>query len=91
MVARPGHPHDDTSVDSVKGAKIDSGFIGSCTNGRIDDLRSAAQVLEGRKIAPGVVLKIVPATDEIWKQAMDEGLINVFKEAGALVRKLPIR
>lgn len=85
MVARPGHPHDDTSVDSVQGEKIDSGFIGSCTNGRIEDLREAAGVLKNRKVAPGVVLKIVPTTDSIWNQALDEGLIQIFKEAGAMV------
>ncbi len=85
MVARPGHPHDDASVADVRGQKIDSGFIGSCTNGRIEDLRAAASVLKGRKVAPGVVLKIVPATDAIWNQALSEGLIGQFKEAGALV------
>jgi 3-isopropylmalate dehydratase small subunit len=85
MVAKPGHPHDDTSVDSVRNKKIDSGFIGSCTNGRIEDLRIAAEVLRGRKVAPGVVLKVVPATDAIWTQAMNEGIIQVFKEAGVMV------
>jgi 3-isopropylmalate dehydratase small subunit len=85
MVAKPGHPHDDTDIDSVREVKIDSGFIGSCTNGRIEDLRAAAAVLKGRKVAPGVVLKVVPATDAIWTQAMDEGLIQTFKEAGVLV------
>ncbi|MDP1621093.1 MAG: aconitase/3-isopropylmalate dehydratase large subunit family protein [Bacteroidales bacterium] len=85
MVARPGHPHDDTAIDTVRNQKIDSGFIGSCTNGRIEDLRAAAEVLKGRKVAPGVVLKIVPATDVIWTQAMDEGLIQTFKEAGVMV------
>jgi 3-isopropylmalate dehydratase small subunit len=85
MVAKPGHPHDDTNIDTVRNKKIDSGFIGSCTNGRIEDLRAAAAVLRGRKVAPGVVLKIVPATDAIWTQAMDEGIIQTFKEAGVLV------
>ncbi|MCX6307186.1 MAG: aconitase/3-isopropylmalate dehydratase large subunit family protein [Bacteroidetes bacterium] len=85
MVAKPGHPHDDTSIETVRNQKIDSGFIGSCTNGRIEDLRAAADVLRGRKIAPGVVLKIVPATDAIWTQAMDEGIIQTFKEAGVMV------
>jgi 3-isopropylmalate/(R)-2-methylmalate dehydratase large subunit len=85
MVAKPGHPHDDISVADVQGQKIDSGFIGSCTNGRIEDLRAAAAVLKGRKVAPGVVLKIVPATDAIWNQALSEGLISQFKEAGAMV------
>lgn len=85
MVAKPGHPHDDTSVDAVKGTKIDSAFIGSCTNGRMDDLRVAASILKGKKVAPGVVLKVVPATNSVWNQAMDEGLIKIFKEAGAMV------
>lgn len=85
MVAKPGHPHDDTSVDLVRKKKIDSGFIGSCTNGRIEDLRAAAAVLKGHKVAPGVVLKIVPSTDAIWNQALDEGLIRIFKDAGVLV------
>ncbi|MCD4678764.1 MAG: hypothetical protein K8S00_00105 [Bacteroidales bacterium] len=85
MVANPGHPHDDVSIVDVKNTKIDSAFIGSCTNGRIQDLRIAADVLKGRKVAPGVVLKIVPSTDEIWQQALNEGLISIFKEAGTLL------
>ena len=85
MVSNPGHPHDTTDIDALKGVKIDSAFIGSCTNGRISDLRVAAAILKGRKIAPGRVLKIVPATDQIWQQALEEGLIKTFKEAGALV------
>ena len=85
MVANPGHPHDDVPVASVKGTKIDSAFLGSCTNGRLNDLRVAASLLKGRKVAPGVVFKVVPATDDIWRQALAEGLIQVFKDAGALV------
>ena len=85
MVALPGHPHDNSDVNVVKQKKIDSAFIGSCTNGRLEDLRIAASVLKSHKVAPGVVLKIVPSTDEIWQQAMEEGLIKVFKDAGALV------
>jgi len=85
MVARPGHPHDDIAIDQVRNQKIDSGFIGSCTNGRIEDLRIAAAILKGRKVAPGVVLKIVPATDSIWNQALKEDLIKIFKDSGALV------
>lgn len=85
MVARPGKPHDDTSVASLGKTHIESAFIGSCTNGRMEDLRIAADILKGRKVAPGVVLKIVPTTDEIWREALDEGLIKIFKDAGALV------
>jgi len=85
MVSRPGKPHDSVNINETKKVKIDSAFIGSCTNGRIEDLRSVAEVLKDKTIAPGVVLKIVPSTDEVWQQAMDEGLIGIFKQAGALV------
>lgn len=85
MISRPGHPEDVVNVIDVKGIKVDSGFIGSCTNGRMEDMRATAKVLKGRRIAPGRVLKIVPATDKIWKQCLKEGLIKIFKDAGALV------
>ena len=85
LVARPGHPEDVAALDDVRGRKIDSVFIGSCTNGRFEDLQEAAEVLQGRKVAPGVVLKVVPTTDAMWRRAMREGLFEIFKEAGALV------
>ena len=85
MVSRPGEPHNTIPVSQVSGTKIDSAFIGSCTNGRLDDMKLAASVLKGRKVAPGVILKIVPATDHIWRQSLQIGLIDTFKEAGALV------
>ncbi len=81
----PGEPHDTVDVKTLSGTKIDSAFIGSCTNGRMEDMQKAAAILKDRKVAPGVILKIVPATDEIWKQCLEEGLINIFKNAGALV------
>ncbi len=85
QISMPGKPHDVKNVDEVKGVKIDSSFIGSCTNGRIEDMRVAANILKGRKLAPGVMLKIVPSTDEVWNQCLDEGIIKVFKQAGVLV------
>jgi homoaconitate hydratase family protein/3-isopropylmalate dehydratase small subunit len=85
FISKPGHPEDVVNVASVKGTKIGSAFIGSCTNGRFEDLKAAADILKGKKVAPGVVLKIVPATDEVWKRALDEGLIGIFKDAGALI------
>jgi 3-isopropylmalate/(R)-2-methylmalate dehydratase large subunit len=85
MVSRPGEPHDAVSILSVAGQKIDSAFIGSCTNGRMSDMLTAASILKGRKVAPGVVLKIVPATDEVWQECLEQGLIGIFKEAGAMV------
>jgi len=85
MLANPGRPHDNIDLEAAKGTKIDSAFIGSCTNGRIDDLRVAGIILKDNKVAPGVVLKIVPSTDEIWQMALEEGLVKIFKDAGALV------
>ncbi len=84
-VSRPGAPHDTVPVTEVEGTKIDSAFIGSCTNGRFEDLAVAAAVLYDRRVAPGVVLKIVPSTDEIWQQCLDEGLVGIFKDAGVLL------
>ena len=85
MVAKPGYPHDDIEIEEVKKVKIDSAFIGSCTNGRMEDLEVAAKILKDRKVAPGVVLKIVPSTDEVWQDALDKGYIKIFKDAGAMV------
>ncbi|MFH1278031.1 MAG: aconitase/3-isopropylmalate dehydratase large subunit family protein [Candidatus Eisenbacteria bacterium] len=85
QIARPGHPEDVAPVEAVAGTKIGSAFIGSCTNGRYEDLAAAASILEGRRVAPGVVLKIVPATDAVWNRCLREGIIETFKKAGALV------
>jgi 3-isopropylmalate/(R)-2-methylmalate dehydratase large subunit len=85
LVSRPGHPEDVVEVREVAGTKIGSAFIGSCTNGRFEDMAVAAEILRGRRIAPGVVLKIVPATDRVWRRCLDEGVLQIFKEAGALV------
>jgi len=85
MVSRPGHPEDSINIDDVRKTKIDSAFIGSCTNGRFEDMKITAEILKGRHVAPGVVLKIVPATDEIWNKCLDAGYIKIFKDAGALV------
>jgi homoaconitate hydratase family protein/3-isopropylmalate dehydratase small subunit len=84
MVSRPGKPHDAVDIEQERKVKIDSAFVGSCTNGRMEDMHAVARVLKGRKVAPGVVLKIVPTTDEIWQQCLEEGLIRIFKDAGAL-------
>ncbi|MDO9577703.1 MAG: aconitase/3-isopropylmalate dehydratase large subunit family protein [Candidatus Cloacimonadales bacterium] len=85
MMSRPGHPDDAIDIKELKGSKIDSAFIGSCTNGRYEDMKLVSEILKDRKVAPGVVLKIVPATDAIWQQLLAEGIINIFKDAGALV------
>jgi 3-isopropylmalate/(R)-2-methylmalate dehydratase large subunit len=75
MGLKPGTPLDEISVDTV--------FIGSCTNGRIEDLRSAAQVFKGRKVAEGVRVLIVPGSEQVRHQAEDEGLDRIFVAAGA--------
>ncbi|MFH1943542.1 MAG: aconitase/3-isopropylmalate dehydratase large subunit family protein [bacterium] len=85
LISQPGHPEDVVPAREVAGTKIDSAFIGSCTNGRFEDMKAAAEILEGRKVAPGVVLKIVPATRKIWQRCLDEGFIDTFMKAGALV------
>ena len=86
-VSKPGKPHDTTEISSLvdKKIKIDSGFIGSCTNGRIEDMAAAAEVLKNRHVAPGVMLKIVPSTEEVWAECLEKGYISIFKKAGALV------
>ena len=85
QVACPHLPDNVKPVDEVGGVRIDQAVIGSCTNGRISDLREAAAVLKGRKAARDVRLIILPATPAIWKQALREGLLEVFMEAGAVV------
>lgn len=84
LVSRPGKPHDAVKLPDEK-VWIDSAFIGSCTNGRLQDIAAAACILKARKVAPGVVLKIVPATNKVWEQALEEGFIEILKEAGALI------
>jgi len=85
LVSRPGHPEDVVSACDLSDVKIDSAFIGSCTNGRFEDMVEAARILNGRKVAPGVVLKIVPVTNSVWQRCLDEGILEIFKKAGALV------
>lgn len=71
----------------LDGIRIDKVFLGSCTNGRIEDLRAAAAVLKGRSIAPGVVMLVVPGSEVVLRQAEDEGLDKIFRSAGAEWRK----
>lgn len=73
------------SVAREKKVKLDQVYIGSCTNARIEDLRCAAEILKGRRRHPDVRLTVIPATSNIWKQALKEGLIEIFMDAGAVV------
>jgi 3-isopropylmalate/(R)-2-methylmalate dehydratase large subunit len=85
QVAVPHSVDNVKPVSEVENVKVDQAFIGSCTNGRIEDLRSAAQILKGKKIARGVRLVVIPASQEIYLNAINEGLIKLFMDAGATV------
>lgn len=84
-VAFPHLPENTRSIDEVGDIRIDQVVIGSCTNGRLEDLRTAAKILKGNKVNPGVRTIIFPATQKIYLQAMREGLLEIFIEAGAAV------
>ena len=84
-VAMPHLPENTKTVTQVAGLPINQVVIGSCTNGRINDLRAAAAVMKGKKVAPNVRCIVIPATQEIVLQAMKEGLIEIFIQAGAAV------
>jgi 3-isopropylmalate/(R)-2-methylmalate dehydratase large subunit len=84
-VAYPHLPENTRTIDEVEQFRIDQVVIGSCTNGRISDLRVAAQILDGKKVDNRVRTIIIPATQEIYLKAMDEGLLKIFIEAGAIV------
>ncbi|MFH1146241.1 MAG: 3-isopropylmalate dehydratase large subunit [Pseudomonadota bacterium] len=85
QVAFPHLPSNVKGISEVGQVAIDQAVIGSCTNGRLEDLEIAAQVLQGRKIAPNVRLIIIPATPLIYRQAMKKGLFDIFLEAGAVI------
>ena len=84
-VSFPHLPSNTRTIDQVGEVKIDQAVIGSCTNGRIDDIRAAAEILNGKKVAKGVRCIVIPATQAIYLQAMREGLLEIFIEAGAVV------
>lgn len=84
-VSFPHLPDNTRTIDEVGDVKIDQVVIGSCTNGRMDDLRIAAKILEGKKVADGIRVIVIPATQKIYLQAMEEGLLKTFIEAGAIV------
>jgi 3-isopropylmalate/(R)-2-methylmalate dehydratase large subunit len=85
LVARPHLPSNVVSVREIERTDIDQVVIGSCTNGWLEDLRVAARVLAGRKVHKRVRLLVFPATSLIYRQALKEGLIRIFAEAGAVI------
>ncbi len=85
QVARPHLPSNAVAASELAGLKIDQVVIGSCTNGRIEDLRMAAAVMKGRKVNPDVRTIVIPGSQEVYQQAMHEGLIDIFIDAEAAV------
>jgi len=84
-VSLPHLPSNTKTIDEVKGMHIDQCVIGSCTNGRISDLRAAAEIFKGRTVAPGVRCIVIPATQEVYMQSIKEGLTEIFITAGCAV------
>ena len=85
FVAAPDLPSNGYPASQLSDVKVDQVLIGSCTNGRLSDLRVAADILRGKKVAPGVRLLIIPATQRVYREAMAEGYIDIFIEAGSVV------
>jgi 3-isopropylmalate/(R)-2-methylmalate dehydratase large subunit len=85
QVACPSSVDNVKPISEVGNVSIEQAFIGSCTNGRLEDLRLAAQVIKGRKVKDGVRALVIPASQEVYKQAMQEGLLEIFTDAGAIV------
>src|SRR2546428_11154602 len=83
QVECPSTPANLKAVEDVAGTRIDVAFLGSCTNARIEALRIAAKLLKGEKVAPGVRFQITPASQMIYRQALKEGLVDIFMDAGA--------
>ena len=85
IVAKPHFVDSVVPAKECLGVKIDEAFLGSCNNGRLEDLRIGAQLLKGRKVAPSVRFLVVPASNTVYMQALEEGLLDIFMEAGAIV------
>jgi 3-isopropylmalate/(R)-2-methylmalate dehydratase large subunit len=83
QVSLPHSPDNAVSVDQVEGLRVDQAFIGSCTNGRLEDLHAAAAILKGKTIAPHVRLLVIPASKRVFSQALTDGTLQILSEAGA--------
>jgi 3-isopropylmalate/(R)-2-methylmalate dehydratase large subunit len=84
-VSFPHLPENTKTIDEAAGVKMDQAVIGSCTNGRMEDMRTAAAILKGRKVAKGLRCIVIPATQQIYLDCLREGLLEIFIEAGAVV------
>ena len=85
VVAKPHLPSNVVPVSKVKDVVLDQAIIGSCTNGRIEDMREAAKLLKGKKVSPRVRTIIIPATPTVYRQAMKEGLFEIFMASGCII------
>ncbi|HSR34115.1 MAG TPA: aconitase/3-isopropylmalate dehydratase large subunit family protein [Anaerolineae bacterium] len=85
LVACPPKPDNVKTVREVAGTKVDSVFIGSCTNGRFEDFAAVAEVVKGKRIAPGMVASVVPATREVYAQMLEQGILQSLFEAGFII------
>ncbi len=85
LVARPHSPGNVAPLDESLGTRVDQVYIGNCSNGTMTDLRQAAEILRGRQVHPDVRVVIVPSSRKVWREALAEGLLDVFAEAGAMV------
>ncbi len=85
IVAKPHFVDNIAPVTECAGIKIDEAFLGSCNNGRIEDLRLGASIIKGRKVAPKVRFLVVPASASVYRQALEENILDIFMEAGAIV------
>ncbi|HNR25342.1 MAG TPA: homoaconitase large subunit [Methanobacteriaceae archaeon] len=85
QIACPHNVDNVKPVSDVEGTPLDQIFLGSCTNGRSDDMRVAAEILKGKEVSPRVRMLVIPASREVYRNALEEGLMNIFVDAGALV------
>ena len=85
LVACPPKPDNVKPVREVAGTRIDSVFIGSCTNGRLEDMRAVAEVVKGKRVAPGMVASVVPATRQVYAQMLQDGTLQTLFDAGFII------
>ena len=85
QIAAPPRPDNVHDVSELEGERVDTVFVGSCTNGRYEDIRLVAEILKGRKVAKGVVLKVAPATRRVWGRLLKEGWLEALYDAGAVI------
>jgi 3-isopropylmalate/(R)-2-methylmalate dehydratase large subunit len=85
QVSAPYSPENVFPVNELKGTRIDSGFIGSCTNGRTEDFAAAARILEGKRVKDGVMLKVVPSTRRVYKELLERGFLETLFASGAII------